>query len=59
MKLRILTIFTILTAVLLLSSCIVTSHDFNADISCDEFSQNSHRSGEFKMEVGNRLSMGL
>jgi len=58
MKLRIFIIVTILAAVLFLSSC-VTSHDFNVDLSCDEFSQNSHRTGEFKMEVGDKLRVKL
>ena len=59
MKLRILLIFTIFTIVLLLSSCIVTSHDFNVEISCDEFSENNHRSGELEVEVGDKIRMKL
>jgi predicted secreted protein len=59
MKLRILLIFTIFTIVLLLSSCIVTSHDFNVEISCDEFGQNNHRSGELEVEVGDKIRMKL
>jgi predicted secreted protein len=59
MKLRIFLIFTIFTTVLLLSSCIVTSHDFNVEISCDEFGENNHRSGEFEVEVGDKIRMKL
>ena len=59
MKLRIFLIFTIFTTVLLLSSCIVTSHDFNVEISCDEFSESNHRSGEFEVEVGDKIRVEL
>lgn len=59
MKLRILLIFTILTNVLLLSSCIVTSYDFEADISCDEFGESNHRSGEFEVQVGDKIRLEL
>lgn len=59
MKLRICLIFTIFAAVLLLSSCIVTSHDFDVEISCDEFGENNHRSGEFEVEVGDKIRMKL
>jgi predicted secreted protein len=58
-KLRIFFIFTIFATVLLLSSCIVTSHDFNVEISCDEFGENNHRSGEFEIEVGDKIRMKL
>jgi len=59
MKLRILLIFTILTNVLLLSSCIVTSYDFEVDISCDEFGESNHRSGEFEVQVGDKIRLEL
>ncbi len=59
MKLRIFLIFTIFTTVLLLSSCIVTSHDFNVEISCDEFTDSGHRSGEFEVEVGDKIRVEL
>ena len=59
MKLRILLMFTVFATVLLLSSCIVTSHDFNVEISCDEFGENNHRSGEFEVEVGDKIRMKL
>ena len=59
MKLRIFLIFTIFTTILLLSSCIVTSHDFNVEISCDDFSGNNHRSGEFEVEVGDKIRVEL
>jgi len=59
MKLRIFLIFAILTNVLLLSSCIVTSYDFEVDISCDEFGENNHRSGEFEVKVGDKIRLEL
>jgi len=59
MKLRIFLILTIFTTVLLLSSCIVTSHDFNVEISCDEFGESNHRSGEFEVEVGDKIRVEL
>ncbi len=59
MKLRIFLIFTIFTTVLLLSSCIVTSHDFNVEISCDEFTDSGHRSGEFEVEVGDKIRVEI
>jgi predicted secreted protein len=59
MKLRIFLLFTIFTTVLLLSSCIVTSHDFNVEISCDEFGESNHRSGEFEVEVGDKIRVEL
>jgi len=59
MKLRIFLIFTIFTTALLLSSCIVTSYDFNVEISCDEFGESNHRSGEFEVEVGDKIRVEL
>ena len=59
MKLRIFLIFTTFTAVLLLPSCTVTSHDFNVEISCDEFGESNHRSGEFEVEVGDKIRVKL
>jgi len=59
MKLRILSIPVILTALLILSSCIVTSHDFKEEISCDEFNSNHNKSGEFEVEVGDKIRLEL
>ena len=67
MKLRSFLIFTIFTTVLLLSSCtvsppdssIVTSHDFNVEISCDEFGSYNHLSGDFEVEVGDKIRVEL
>jgi predicted secreted protein len=59
MKCKIALIFTVFITSLLLFSCIVTSHDFNVDISCDEFSEDNHRSGEFEVEVGDKIRLEL
>lgn len=59
MKLRILFTLTIFVAVLLMSSCIVTSYDFNVEISCHDFDENSHRSGEFNVEIGDKIRVRL
>jgi predicted secreted protein len=59
MKLRIFLIFAILTSLLLLSSCIVTSYDFEVDISCAEFDLSSHRSGDFEVQVGDKIRVEL
>jgi len=59
MKLRFFLVFTVLITVLLLSSCVVTSHDYNAEISCDEFREINHRSDTFKVEVGDKIRLEL
>lgn len=59
MKLRFLSIPTIVLALLILSSCIVTSHDFNEKISCSEFYSIQNRSGEFEVEVGDKIRIEL
>ncbi|MFC1979727.1 protease inhibitor I42 family protein [Chloroflexota bacterium] len=59
MKLRIILVFMMLTVSLSLLSCIVTSHDFSAEITCDQFRDNSHRSGEFTVEVGDKIRVKL
>ena len=57
MKLRGILLFTILAALLALSSCIVTSHDFSEKFSCDDFTEDQHRSGEFEVEVGDKIRL--
>ena len=67
MKLRIFLIFTIFTTVLLLSSCIVTSHDSgivtsndsNVEISCNEFGDWNHLRGDFDVVVGDKIRVEL
>jgi inhibitor of cysteine peptidase len=59
MKLRFSVILAMLTAILLLSSCIVTSHDFKEEISCDDFNSNHDQSDEFEVEVGDKIRIEL
>ena len=59
MKLSIFLILPMFAAVLLLSSCIVTSHDYSVELSCDEFTESNHRSGEFEVEVGDKIRVEL
>lgn len=58
MKLRIIILFVILIASLSLVSCI-TSHDFNVDISCDEFVENNHVMNDFQAEIGDKIRVKL
>jgi predicted secreted protein len=58
-RLNILLILIVLTSLLFLSSCIVTSYDFEVDISCAEFDQSNHRTGEFEVEVGDKIRVEL
>jgi inhibitor of cysteine peptidase len=58
MKLRFLLIPAMLTAALLLSSCI-TSHDFKEEISCNEFNSNHNPSDDFEVEVGDKIRIEL
>jgi inhibitor of cysteine peptidase len=48
-----------LSAALSMSSCIVTSHDFSVEISCDEFNESNHRTGEVEVEVGDKIRVEL
>ena len=59
MKLKLFLTFTIFLTALLLSSCVVTSHDFNVEASCDEFYERNHHSDEFKVEVGDKIRVEL
>ena len=58
MKLRIIMMFVILIASLSLVSCI-TSHDFNVEISCDEFAENNHTMNDFQAEIGDKIRVKL
>jgi len=59
MKLRIILIVTMLVASLALLSCIVTSHDINVEISCDQFTENNHVRNEFQVEIGDKIRVKL
>ena len=58
MKFRIIMVFVILVASLSLVSC-VTSHDFNVDITCDEFAENNHGMNNFQAEIGDKIRVKL
>ena len=57
--LKVFSIFIMLITALSMSSCVVTSHDYNVEISCDEFRASNHRSGEFEVEVGDKIRVEL
>jgi predicted secreted protein len=59
MKTSLFLLLTMFITTLLLSSCVVTSHDFNVDISCDEFTENHHIRNEFEAEVGDKIRIAL
>lgn len=59
MRCRIFLVFAMLAASLSLLSCIVTSHDFSVEVSCDQFGANNHRSSEFEVEVGDKIRVEL
>jgi len=58
MKLKIFLVFMLFTLPLL-SSCIVTSHDYNIELSCEKFTENSHYSSDFELEVGDKIRLEL
>ena len=58
MKLRVFPIPIILTALLLLSSCIITSRAIGVDISCDDFAENPHSMrNEFQVDIGDKITI--
>jgi inhibitor of cysteine peptidase len=59
MRLKIFLVFTILASVLLLPACVVTSHDYTSEVSCDEFYADGNRSDEFTVEVGDKIRVEL
>jgi predicted secreted protein len=58
MRWRIFLALAAIAVSLLLLSCI-TSHDFSAKVSCDQFAANGHRSTEFEVEVGDKIRVEL
>lgn len=60
MKLRIIAISSLLILIPLLFSCIVTSHDYYVEISCDEFTNNpQNMEDDFQIEVGDKIYVKL
>jgi inhibitor of cysteine peptidase len=60
MKLRIIAISSLLILIPLLFSCIVTSHDYYVEISCDEFTNNpQNMEDDFEIEIGDKIYVKL
>lgn len=61
MKLRIFLVFTIVVAVLLLLSCseMPSSRNFDVEVSCDEFGESNHRSGELAVMMYDKITVKL
>lgn len=55
---RIFLLFIMCVTALSISSC-VTSHDYNFEVSCEQFDENSHHSSDFALEVGDKLRLKL
>ena len=60
MKLRVIVISSLLILILLMFSCIVTSHDYHVEISCDIFAENpTDMNSDFEIEVGDKIYIKL
>ncbi len=59
MKLITILVVASLAAFLFASSCFVTSHDINVEISCDQFNENAHLINEFQIETGDKIRVNL
>ena len=52
-------LFITFIATLLISSCIVTSHDYNITVSCEQFAGNSIYNDNLVVEVGDKIRLEL
>ena len=59
MKLKILSVFVLSILLLLSSACIVTSHDYNMELSCEDFTEASHYHTNYELEVGDKIRLEL
>jgi inhibitor of cysteine peptidase len=59
MKPRSVLVLMMLAASLLLFSSCVTSHDYTAQFSCDDFTEENYRSSDFEVEVGDKILVEL
>lgn len=61
MKFRIFLIFTIIVAILLLLSCVEmpSSRNFDVEVSCDEFAESNHLSGELGIYMFDKITVKL
>ena len=55
---RIFLVLILCVTALSVSAC-VTSHDYEAELTCEQFADNSHQSGAFALEVGDKLRLEL
>jgi inhibitor of cysteine peptidase len=58
MKLRILPVVILGICLLLVSSC-TTSHDYNLEVTCEDFTDNPNNESEFTLEVGDKIRIEL
>ena len=59
MLLRVFLLFVMFATTLSMSSCLITSHDHNFEVSCEEFAENSHRSTDLVVEVSDKIRLEL
>jgi predicted secreted protein len=59
MLFRFFLLFIMFVTILSMSSCIVTSHDYNFELSCEQFAENSHQSSDLVLEVGDKIRLEL
>ena len=60
MKLRISLLLTSIFALIILSSCIVTSRLIGVEISCNQFTENPKNNfNDFKVEIGDKITVKL
>jgi len=52
-------ILAVVVGSLLLLSCVVTSHDFSAEVTCEQFGSMSGHTAEFVVEVGDKIRLEL
>jgi len=59
MLIRIFLVFIMFISTLSMSSCIVTSHDYNVELSCEQFAETKHYSSDLVLEVGDKIRLEL
>ncbi|MDD4877193.1 MAG: protease inhibitor I42 family protein [Dehalococcoidales bacterium] len=57
--LRICLVSIMLVTVFSISSCIVTSHDYSVELSCEQFGENDHYFSDFELEIGDKIRLAL
>jgi predicted secreted protein len=59
MKLRIFSLLVLLLPLLSTSSCFITSHDYEIEITCENFNESNHCISAFNMTVGDKVRVRL